>query len=174
MKRIAILVLSLAVLGVGTAPRALALDGFYLGGHVGAVGPLGSGGNFNSGFGGGIELGFFANPIVELRARGLFSSMGGTAPAPAVRLIAGTLSGEFHILDVSDIELVIGAGPGFYSFNNGTSESVFGLQGGLELVMKLDEGIRIGFGFRAHAPLSATIGSTLFTALVSIGYQFGG
>lgn len=174
MKRIALILVSLAALGVGTAREARAVDGTYVGVQVGAVGPLGSGGAFNSAFGGGLEVGFFANPIVELRIRGMYASMGGIAPAPSVRLLAGTLSGEFHLVDISDIELVVGAGPGFYNFNNGASESVFGLQGGLELVMKLDEGIRIGFGFRAHAPLSATIGKTLFTALVSLGYQFGG
>lgn len=174
MKKFAWILLGLAALGVGSSPRAQALDGFYLGAEVGAVGPLGSSAGYNSAFGGGIDLGFFANPIVELRLRGLYASMGGTAPAPSVRLLAGTLSGEFHVLDISDIELVLGAGPGFYSFDNGTGESLFGIQGGLELVMKLDEGIRIGFGFRLHAPLSAKIGSTLFTALVGIGYQFGG
>lgn len=174
MKRLALIVVSLVTLGLGTAREARALDGTYLGVQVGAVGPLGSTAAYNSSFGGGLEVGFFANPIVELRLRGLYANMGGAAGGPSVRLLAGTVSGEFHLIDISDIELVLGAGPGFYNFNNGASESVFGLQGGLELVMKLDEGVRIGFGFRVHAPISATVGSTLFTALVSLGYQFGG
>jgi hypothetical protein len=174
MKRFPWLLLCLAALGLGTAPRAEAVESVYVGAQVGATGPLGSGANFNSAFGGGLEVGFYANPIVELRVRGFYANMAGTAPAPSVRLLAGTLSAEFHLLEVSDIEFLFGGGPGFYNFDNGTSESVFGLQGGVEAVLKLDEGGRIGFGFRVHAPLSATIGSTLFSALVSLGYQFGG
>jgi hypothetical protein len=174
MKRLAWLLLCLATLGFGTAFRTEAVESVYVGAQVGATGPLDSDANFNNAFGGGLEVGFYANPIVELRVRGFYVNMAGTAPAPSVRLLAGTLSAEFHLLEVSDIEFLFGGGPGFYHFNNGTSESVFGLQGGVEANLKLDEGVRFGFGLRVHAPLSANIGSTLFSALVSVGYQFGG
>src|SRR5262245_8897631 len=88
---------------------AMALDGVYLGGQVGFVGLTGDASKvFDNAIGFGADVGFRANPILDLVGSFQHSShdkFGG------LNLNSAFLSADFHVLNVNDIELTLSGGP---------------------------------------------------------------
>ena len=154
------------------APTAQALDGLYLGGEVGHVALTGQKSiDKTNTIGFAIDLGVKVNPVLDLALQFLRSSHSGGANG--LTIYGQTVSADFHFFELNDFDLSFGGGPGFYFFNSGTSNSFFGLNGGLNLDVVVDDRVRVGLGFRYHAVFGGD-SVDLWTTMMRVGYLFSG
>jgi hypothetical protein len=164
MKKI-LLGLSLGCLAVSTP--ALAVDGIYVGGEVGAVGLSSSFGSSSTAIGFGGDLGVRVNPLIDVVGRVMHSSHTGTT------LTSTTFSADFRLAEVNDFEFAIGAGPGFYFLGgDGLSVTKFGLNYGGNVDVVVNETVHIGVGARYHHTLSSTTANHWMVTM-RVGFLFG-
>ncbi len=165
MKKMNKIYSTLGVFFLFAAAPALAVDGVYLGGQVGAVGL--NGGATNTAIGFGVDLGLRANPLVDVIFHFQTSSHSG------LTIYAPHLSAEIHYADVNDFDFTIGVGPGLYFFKALNTDTNFGLNFGTAVDFKLDEAIRLGLGARYHLVFSPAVGSGNFWSFMfRAGYFF--
>lgn len=158
-------VFSLALAG----GKAQAIEAFYVGGEVGHVGLSGAAATpYSNTIGFAIDLGARVNPMLDLMFQFMRSSHSG---AGGLTIYGQTVSADFHFFEMNDFDLSIGGGPGFYFMNSGTSSSFFGLNGGANIDVIVDDHVRVGLGFKYHGVFGA--GSPDFwTTMMRVGYLF--
>ncbi|MBI3294614.1 MAG: outer membrane beta-barrel protein [Deltaproteobacteria bacterium] len=154
-----------------TLPAAAAVDGINLNVNLGQVSLAGdtltNHPNYSNALGFGFELGVNVNPVLDVNL-GLGKSSNG-----ALSILSPMMSAEFHVTHFYDLELTLGAGPGFYSFGDGSaSETNFGLQFGPTLDVVIEDSLRFGVGGRYHYVFSPGIGSSYWTVMMRVGYLF--
>jgi len=156
----------LALICFGMAKPAKAVDGFYLGGVLGAAG-LTNTASSDTKLGFGVDLGLRANSSVDVMFHFQTSSHTGAT------LYMPYLTAEMHWLEVNDFDFTLGVGPGLYFAKSPLATSTnFGINFGTAADLKVDDAIRLGLGFRYHVVIdsgSANIWSFLFR----FGYFFG-
>jgi hypothetical protein len=149
------------------AAPAFALDNFYLGVQGGHVGGL-TGANNAIGF--GVDLGAPTGAYLDVMAHIQYSSHG---PGAGISLFHPTFDAVVHLARNADFDLTLEAGPGFYFLSTaGVSSTKFGLNGGANGDVLLDETIRIGLGIRGHKLFDAVGSDSFYTVMMRIGYQF--
>lgn len=155
-------------------PSAFAVEGVYLGGHVGHVALSGGIKTTHSNtIGFGVDLGLQVNPGLDVLLQSQFSSHSGTPES--LKLFANTLDANIHFFQANDFDFTLQAGPGFYSFSGGSvSETKFGLNFGVGADIIADESLRVGLDWRYHV-LLGTLGSeyNYWSTMMRIGYWFG-
>lgn len=154
--------LGLALFG---SASAYAVEGVYLGGAVGAVGLPNS---TAIGFRG--DLGVRTNALLDVVLHFQASSH-----AASSNLYSPFLSADFHVLDVNDIDVALGGGPGFYFFKTPlNTDTKFGLNFGGLADVKVGEGFRVGVDARYHVVFSSGVsGDNFWTTMLRVGYLFG-
>lgn len=163
------LILALALLLPTTA---FPLESVYLGGQFGQV-FLGGGAaaSHANALGYGVDLGFRTNPVLDVVLRTQLSSHTGSG---GLSLWANTLSADFLVTNFYDIELFIGAGPGFYQFASTTTASRFGLHAETHADLMVSDSFKVGLGFRYHAIFDpGPKEGSFFTILMRAGFTFG-
>ncbi len=166
---------SLILCGLFLCGIAFPLDGFYLGGQIGHAALTGkTAPTYNNTIGFAIDLGFRTNPLLDVLFSSQYSShIGG---ANGLSLYSETLGANFHIIDVNDFDVTLGAGPGFYFFKyDNKTDTLFGIQTGSNVDVKAGDNLRIGLGLRYHTLFrkDADIGDNFWTIMMRVGYQFG-
>ncbi len=149
---------------------ALALDGFYVGAEVGSRFSFTGSTNITHGtaIGFGLDLGTRVNPMVDLILQSQMSSH-----SKDVTLFSEVISADLHIFSLNDFEVSIGAGPGFYFFKTSLStETDFGLNGGANIDLNIDDHLRAGISGRYHGVFSPTVGGSLWSIMMRVGYFF--
>lgn len=165
------LALATVLLALGAAPRAVALEGFYLGGSVGYVGLTGNGKIFDNGLGFGADIGAKVNSYVNLLYHFQYSSHKNFGD---LQNFANFLTADFQLVQMNDIFWSIGGGPGLYLLKaGGTTNTNFGLNASTDVGLNIDEKFRVGVGFRYHVIFSPTVGDNYYTIMASVGYTFG-
>lgn len=153
----------------------MALDGFYLGGEIGHVALTGkTAPTYSNTIGFGVDLGFRANPLLDIMFSSQYSSHSGGANGLSV--YAETLAASFHFLEANDFDCSLGAGPGFYFFNySGKTDTMFGLNFGPNVDVKAGDNLRLGLGLRYHVVFSkdTDIGDNIWNIMMRVGYTFG-
>jgi len=149
---------------------ALAIDGVYVGAEVGAIGGASSDALGNQwldtqiGYGG--DLGVGVNNLFDVMARVMHSSHN----SGTLSLTSTTLAADFHVLDMGDFVVSLGAGPGFYFLSgSGLSTTKFGLNYGGEVDVVLSQLVHLGVGGRFHQVFS---GNDYWAATMRIGFMF--
>lgn len=153
----------------------MAVEGFYLGGQIGHIGLTGkTSPTYNNTIGFGLDLGFRANPLLDIMFSSQYSSHSGGADG--LSLYAETLAASFHILEANDFDWSLGAGPGFYFFKYAVkTESMFGLNMGTNVDVKAGDNLKLGLGLRYHLVFrkDADVGDNIWTIMMRVGYTFG-
>lgn len=158
------------MLGVLFGISAYAIDGWYLGGELGYVDLKGRGSVYSDALGVSAVVGVRANSILDVVARVGYSSHSG---AGGLTLIHPTMSGDFHLFQMNDLDFTVGLGPGIYLFTRGaTTETNFGLNIGIGGDVVLDESIHLGIGLRWHEIFGGTIGDNFWSIGMRVGVFF--
>lgn len=145
--------------------RAFAVDGYYLGVQGGFVGAGAT--TYQSGLGAGLDLGAQVNGVLDLVLRAQFSSHAGT---PSFVLTNETISADFHLMNMADIDIAVGTGPGLYQFSSATR---FGLHGEIHTDVLVGGNWRAGLGWRYHVLLDPAAGEGNFwSVMVRIGFTW--
>lgn len=138
-------------------------DSLYLGVAGGYVGVSGSA--YQSGLGFGADLGFGVNPLMDLVLRTQASSHDGSGGAT---VWAHTMSADFHVGNLYDVDVAVGAGPGLYKF---ASSYRFGLHGELITDVVMDS-LRVGLAWRYHGLFSpASTESNIWSVMARFGVR---
>jgi len=168
MKKISIL---LGLLGVLISPAAQAVDGIYFGGELGHTSLGGAiGRSYTNAIGLAADVGFRVNPLIDLTMRAHYSSHG---TGTTMNLLGTTATAEIHFLDWNDFEVSAGAGPGFYFFQQTTTESKFGLNFTLQADLLATSAFRVGLGWRGNWILGDAVSSGSFWFMgLRLGYYF--
>lgn len=166
---------SLIIFSAFLCVTAFPLDGFYLGGQIGHVALTGkTSPTYNNTIGFALDLGFRTNPLLDVLFSSQYSShIGG---GNGLSLYSETLGANFHVIDVNDFDVSLGAGPGFYFFKYAAkTDTLFGIHGGSNVDVKAGDNLRIGLGLRYHTLFrkDADLGDNFWTLMMRVGYQFG-
>ena len=148
----------------------MALDGVYLGAQVGQVGLTGPSQNASgNALGFGVDLGFKTGALWDLTFSSQMSShTGGTQ---SLKLYSQTLGVGFHV-EVAEVDLSAGLGPGFYTFSRGTSNTYFGIHWDAAGDVVLSDNLRTGLGFRYHSLFGESGADDYWSVMMRLGYIF--
>jgi len=154
---------------------AFPLEGLYLGGQIGHVALTGKPAPaYNNTIGFAVDLGLRTNALLDILFSSQYSShTGGTN---GISVYAETLGANFHVLEVNDFDISLGAGPGFYFFKYAAkTDTMFGIHLGTDFDIKAGDHVRVGLGLRYHAVFrkDSDIGDNLWTIMMRVGYSFG-
>lgn len=176
MKKLSLVGLLFAGLTLG-ASSASAVEGFYLGGQLGHFSFTGeSRSNFNNSIGFGGDIGFRANPLVDLVLGVQYSTYKAIGViASNLNLLTGTMTAEFHLGRLADFDFTIGAGPGLYFADvAGANTTKFGINFGGAADLLVDDHFKVGVGIKAHNIFATTNAfSNYWTITMRAGYMFG-
>jgi opacity protein-like surface antigen len=157
------------------ASSVFALDGFYLGGEIGHVALTGkTSPTYNNTIGFAVDLGFRANPLLDILFTSQYSSHSGGGNGLSV--YAETLGAHFHLLEANDFDWSVSAGPGFYFFKYlSQTDTMFGLHVGSNIDVKAGDNLKLGLGIRYHKVFrkDSDVGDNLWTIMMRVGYTFG-
>ncbi|MBM4316214.1 MAG: porin family protein [Deltaproteobacteria bacterium] len=165
---------SLLLALLGWTSLGFAVDGLYLGGQIGHVALTGSAATYNNTIGFAADLGFRANPLLDLMFSSQYSSHPGGANGLSV--YTETITAQFHVLEANDFDWSLGAGPGFYFFKYSLkTDTMFGLNFGSYLDVKVGDNLKLGLGIRYHKVFrkEGDLGDNLWTLMMRVGYTFG-
>jgi hypothetical protein len=144
-----------------------AIDGLYLGAQVGQVGLTGSNQNLHgNSIGAGLDLGFRTLSNVEILFQSQLSSHSSN-----LKLYSQTLGANLR-LEIPDFEILLGLGPGFYTFSKATSNTYFGVHWDVAGDVVVTEALRLGLGFRYHSLFGETGADDYWSVMMRFGYLF--
>ncbi len=171
MKKILILLLSILAIP-GFALIREVVPQLYIGGRAGNVALTGAAAsNYKSAVGYALDLAMmdFIRDI-DFYYSWQTSPHGGPEN---LTLQAHNASVEFHPLELNDLDVTLGIGPGFYSFKltSGT-QSRLGLQLGTTAALILSDRIYLGVTSRYHLVSGSPVSGNLWTFMARIGYSF--
>ncbi len=163
------LILALALL---LPSAAFPLESIYVGGQFGQVFLTGNASTAHTNaLGYGLDLGFRTNPILDVVIRTQLSTHAGTT---SLTLWANTLSADFLVTNFYDVELFMGAGPGFYQFASTPTTALFGLHAETYGDLMVSDSFKVGLGFRYHLVFNAGAQEgNFFTVMMRTGFTFG-
>ena len=160
-------------LGIVLGANTFALEGFYLGGQVGAVGLGGAAAaaGYGSALGFGVNLGFRTNSRVDVLFE--FQTSSHAAPGATLTQFPLNLVAQIHLFNANDFDFSVAAGPGIYIIRPGAiSETDFGLQGAANIDLLVEEKLNLGVSFAYNALVNATAGGSFWTLMMRFGYLF--
>jgi len=155
--------------------QGYAVDGYYVGGHIGHVGLSGrTSTSFSNTIGFGVDFGLRTNSVLDVVAGFTTSSHSGGA---GMNLMSFLITADYKLAEVNDFEFFISGGPGFYFFKTvATTDTKFGINFGALGNVMVDENIRIGLAARYHLVFNSAAGvagDNYYTIMMRFGYVFG-
>ena len=152
---------------VFVAPCYSAVDGLYLGAQVGQVGLTGTSQQVhNNAIGFGVDIGFRTLSSVEILFQSQMSSHSNN-----LKLYSQTLGANIR-LEIPDFEILLGLGPGFYTFSRGVSNTHFGLHWDVAGDVVVSDSLRLGLGFRYHSLFGDIGADDFWSVMMRFGYLF--
>ena len=144
----------------------------YIGGRAGHVSMTESAkGNYGDAVGYGLDFGLkdlFRN--IDAYYNWQLSPHGGPGN---LSVQAHSFAFEFHPLDLVDMDVTLGIGPGFYLFKRETgTEGRFGLGVGASAALILKEHLILGILSKYHLIKESPISGNFWTFMAKIGYAF--
>lgn len=172
MKKVLLFISLFLTFFFGFLPRAYALEGLSIGGHVGHV-ALTSDLNrtYNQTIGFGVDLGLTVNSYVDVLFQSQFSSHSGGRDG--LKIFSETLGANTHLFQLNDFDFTAQFGPGFYFYNqNSVSDSKFGLHFGVGADVLAGDHLRVGLDWRYHVVFSSGLSLNYWTTMMRLSYVF--